>query len=190
MKVIYRTSSYLLLFVLIASMGVPISCSSSNDYEETESAMQITARLKALFMNDKGELDLVPIVEGGSEYVTPCENEAQASDLCKSLLDGMNETNSGNRYILPDDYGYVRVIESETEGIYVTLSFDIKDIPPFTMHITSDAFFENINNDGRFIPMWKCTKCGKEIVMRQRPSPCCTGGTWILIGNSRIPTYA
>ena len=190
MKIFHRASSNLMFLLLIASMVILISCSSSDDYDETESAMQITARLKSFFLNDKGELDLFPLTEGGTEYVTPCDNENQALILCQTLLDGIDRKDSENRYILPAGYGYVTVSDGESEGIYLTLIFNVKDIPAFTMHITSDDFFENINNDGRFLPMWKCTKCGRSVAMRQRPAPCCSGGSWILAGNSRIPTYA
>lgn len=180
------------IYVVIAMLSVmPILCScSSSEEPEAESAKQITTRLKSIFLNDKGDLDLFPLSEGRNEYVTPCDNENQAQNLCHALLEGIDRKDSENRYILPDGYGSVIVSAGESEGIYLTLIFNVKDIPSFTMHITSDDFFENINNDGRFLPMWKCTKCGRTVVMRQRPSPCCSGGSWILAGKSKIPVYA
>ena len=179
------------LSVIITYFAIALcSCSSAEEPSPEKSGEEIATRFKSLFLNN-GEMDLFPLVAGGDEYMTPCGNEDQALSLCRSLLEEVDKKDSGNRYILPDGYGSIRIMESETDGIYFTLIFNVTDIPPFTMHITSDDFFENANNGIRFTPIWKCTKCGKEVVMKQRPStPCCSGGAWILAGKSRIPIYA
>lgn len=84
-------------------------------------------------------------------HAATASNAEAAHQLCESLIhqkwDGKPCT-----VTLPDNCGSIRVGNSDKEGVFHILTFNVKTIPNFTLEIVTPEYFDNQNYITPIIP--------------------------------------
>lgn len=133
------------LFALLPTFAF-VACNSDNPDIEDPESKQFVEWIKSCVLDDKGEIVFIKndITEG--LYAIPAGSAENAAwfveDLTRTKWEGDTKT-----VTLGDGLGSIRIAGSGNEGVYNTLVFNIKDIPPFTLEI---ATWEYINNDNSY----------------------------------------
>lgn len=154
-------NKYIVFVTLLLGLVLFTSC-SSDDEPATKTGDEQVAHLCSYLLDDEGKIVYFESSTQGV-YILPIASE-NAHLLTEAILDdawnGASQT-----YKLVDDKGFIKIAKAPKEGVYVTLSFDVSTIPPFTLEIASEEYFQSDNavihrpTDGCFA--WKCNDCGK-----------------------------
>lgn len=171
-KKVIMKQIYVFIAMLLA-MPVFYSCSSSEEPEVEKSGEEIAARFKSLLTGTVSESWLIPEEDSDNKYMALASDSESARKLCMALVDDDRWSVADRVYLLPDQYGRVTVTAGETEGIYLTMALDIKDMKPCVIDIVSSAY---INDSNLLIyPGWSerpvsCVNCGW--TAREWPGKC------------------
>lgn len=166
------------LCVAAMSLSLLSACSSDDDPAPAKTGEEIAARYKSLLTPPMSESWMFPTDNADdNKYMAVSTDAASAHKLCVALIGDEKWTPASKTYILPDKCGNVAVIDPETEGVYYTLSFNVKDLAPTTLEIVSPEYLANHSNMGQ-IPTWlketyKCENCGWLTMWWQGECPLC-----------------
>lgn len=154
-----------MLSVAAMSVSLLCACSSDDTPASAKSGEEMAARYKTLLTGPVSEKWMFPSDNSDdNKYMAMSSDAESANKLCVALIGDEKWTPDNKLYILPDNCGNIAVIDTETEGVYNTLSFNVKDMAPITLEIVSPEYLENHSNMGQ-IPTWfketfKCDNCG------------------------------
>lgn len=131
-----------LLMIAMVSFSL-VSC--SNDDEPKEDASTIYESLKLRLFDTDGtpafdELD-------GQFYYYTVINDKEAKEYCESLI-GKEIQKDDFVYTLPGEYGNLRFVKAESEGIFYYVFVTLKDQTQFSINICHP---EILNDDNAWV---------------------------------------
>lgn len=145
-------------------MSLTFVACSSDDEPATKTGDEQVAHLRSFLLDDDGKIVYSESSIQGV-YILPAASE-NTHLLTEAILD--DEWNGESQtYRLADDKGFIKISNAPKEGVFVSLSFDVSTIPPFTLEIASEEYYQNDNlvihrpSDKCFA--WQCNDCGKII---------------------------
>lgn len=147
------------LFVMFA---LP-SCSSDDEpMIDTPEPQELAEWIKSCVLDDDGQIGFLKSETEDGLYAIPAGSAENAAwfveELTRTKWEGTDKT------LKLDGYGTIRIAGSETEGIYNRLTFDIKDIPSFTLEVATPEYIEQNNSfsyvlsDG-VLKFYVCRRC-------------------------------
>lgn len=136
-----KKSIKFVLLLLAAVMSVSLTACSSDD-EPVSAGEKALAELNERLHVD-GKFRFQFQAEDG-QYYGYCENQAHAKQKAEEML-GHELENDAYTLILPEDYGYVKVVANEDPTIYYTMTVALKGDATKICNITDIAWFENHN---------------------------------------------
>ena len=174
-----------LLTVLMVFISTLSSCSDNEKSSTDKNGEEIAARFKSLLTGSQSETWMLPYAEGENVYMAQVNDADKARTFCRKLI-GDDNWKKGNDYIIPDSNGFISVNDSETEGLYVSMFFNVKGMQPLTLHIASPEYFNNHCNFGNptfwIRNTFSCVDCGwtssNEFLTSTDKCPVCGGTTF------------
>ena len=152
-----------LFAVLMAFISVLSSCSDNEKSTTDKSGKEIAARFKYLLTGSMSETWLLPYSEKDNIYMAQVPDADKARIFCRKLV-GDDKWDIGKDYIIPDSNGFIAANDSETDGLYVSMFFNVRGMEPLTLYITSPEYFNNHSNLGSttawMIYTYSCVNCG------------------------------
>lgn len=147
---------------LFAMVALP-SCSSDDEpMVETQEPQELAEWIKSCVLDDDGQIGFLKSETEDGLYAIPAGSAENAAwfveELTRTKWEGTDKT------LNLDGYGTIRIAGSETEGIYNRLTFDIKDVPSFTLEVATPEYFEQNNSFSYFLTdgllkFYVCRRC-------------------------------
>lgn len=169
---------------LLAFLVLPLmlaSCSSESEpADDSVSAKEALEHLKNMITDEKGEIRLIELGNTGDRYMTDCGSEAEAHDICRSIIGDKAMVIADGDYKYPDSYGLVRITKNPEDGIYLSMSFSVKTLPSMQINITTREFLEQ--NNYKNPPVYMCFECGYTTYDETRVLRAhCMGSFWVTV---------
>ncbi len=170
-----KTKPVLIFTILMMSIFSLSSCSDSDESVVSKSGEEIASRFKSLLSGAVGETWMIPVENSENKYMAVASDNESAHKLCAAIIGDGEWTATNKVYPLPDQYGSITMIDSEIEGIFLTMSFNIKDMKEIDIDIVSQAYLNNCN-----IPWYydwinslvSCADCGWSTIDSDWPGEC------------------
>lgn len=160
------------LISLIALTVIMGACSSDDEPRQSMSGQEIVERYNDLLFGENSRQWLIP--DGDNTLYAMAEDIESARKLSISVIGDSNWSIDQRTYCLPDECGSVTVLDSDIEGIFFSMSFNVRGMKPLVLHIASADYVLNQSNRPE-IPRWgiewiyECLDCGT-IFTKKKPS--------------------
>lgn len=162
--------------VLFVMFALP-SCSSDDEpMIETQEPQELAEWIKSCVLDDDGQIGFLKSETEDGLYAIPAGSAENAAwfveELTRTKWEGTDKT------LKLDGYGTIRIAGSETEGIYNRLTFDIKDVPSFTLEVATPEYIEQ-NNSFSHLYKWDfgkyyvCLRCTSICLFSQGEDDAC-----------------
>lgn len=157
-----RYFKFALLMVALAFMG---ACTSGDDPEASRSGKEIAARYNSMLFGENSDKWLVAD-ENNSNVLYAIANDVESARRLAVTVVGDTEWTPGERsYILPDGYGSVTATDPETEGLFLSLAFNVRDMEHLVLNIGTEEYVldgENRPETPKWGLIWRylCHGCG------------------------------
>lgn len=160
-----------MFMLLVAVMGITFTACSNDDEPQTDAAKEQVEFIKSMVLNENGEILFMPTDTEGV-YVCPMNNAANSRNLCESML---NTSWKGESLCVDlGNHGVITGKNSDEEGVFDELHFNIKELPKFTLKVASEDYCDNENFPNRtYLEVWLCRNCGKIYAVQQSQCPFC-----------------
>ena len=140
-----------MLFIL-AAMILPafVACDNGDTPDISDpGGKELAEWIKSCVLDEKGEISFIKVNDVEGVYVIPSATSENAAwfveDLTRCNLEGEGQTVTLGRY------GSLRITGAEKEGVYHTIVFNVKDIPPFTLEVCTPEYFDRDNSYGLLV---------------------------------------
>ena len=161
---ILQKMKHLHFFSLMVVALLMAACSSSDEPEKSTSGKEIAERLNETLLGENSTNWLIPCENSESTLLVMVADRDAAHRFATHLINDDNWTDDKRKYTLPDSYGSVILIEPETEGLFLSMVFNVKDMKPLTLNIASPDYIKNLTNrpayGGWFAQLLECHDCG------------------------------
>ena len=155
---------YLRFFSLMAVALLMAACSSGDEPEKSTSGKKIAERLNETLLGENSTNWLIPYESSENTLLAMVADRDAARRFATRLIDDDTWTADKKNYTLPDSYGSVVLVEPETEGLFLSMAFNVKDMKPLTLNIASPDYIKNLTNrpayGGWFAQLLECHDCG------------------------------
>lgn len=155
---------YLSFFFLMAVVLLMAACSSGDEPEKSASGKEISERLNETLLGENSANWLIPYESSENTLLAMVADRDAARRFATRLIDDDTWTADKKNYTLPDSYGSVVLVEPETEGLFLSMAFNVKDMKPLTLNIASPDYIKNLTNrpayGGWFAQLLECHDCG------------------------------
>lgn len=155
---------YLSFFFLMAVALLMAACSSGDEPEKSASGKEISERLNETLLGENSANWLIPYENSENTLLAMVADRDAALRFATRLIDDDTWTADKKNYTLPDSYGSVVLVEPETEGLFLSMAFNVKDMKPLTLNIASPDYIKNLTNrpayGGWFAQLLECHDCG------------------------------
>ena len=155
---------FLKLFSFMAVAAIMAAC-SSNDEPARMNGQEIAARYNELLLGKNSDKWLIHEEGNDNALFAATENQESARKLATHIVGDNNWSVERKTYTLPDGYSSVTVQTPETEGLFLTMAFNVKGMKPLTLNIASVNYILNSSNipgytDWFGIYRIRCLDCG------------------------------
>lgn len=157
-----RYFKFALLMVALAFMG---ACTSDDDPGTSRSGKEIAARYNSMLFGENSDKWLVADENNGHVLYAIANDAESARRLAETVVGDSEWTPSERSYILPDGYGSVIATDPETEGLFLSLAFNVRDMKPLVLNIGTEEYVldgENKPDVPSWVLTWRylCHNCG------------------------------
>lgn len=155
---------YLRFFSIMAVAILMTACSSGDEPEKSTSGKEISERLNETLLGANSANWLIPNENSENTLLAMVADRDAARRFATHLIDDANWTADKNNYTLPDSYGSVVLVEHETGGLFLSMTFNVKEMKPLTLSLASPEYIKNLTNRpyyaGWFAQLFECQDCG------------------------------
>lgn len=154
-------SNGLLTACLMVLLSIFTSCSDTEEPNLTPSNEVIYKTILLQCMDEEGNIEFTPHGEIQGMYVVPVANAQDAHAFVASLI--MQNWNGKVSTLNLEDYGYVRIAPGTKDGVFISMSFALKNQPTFSLELATLEYCNNVNAENVFdstIGFYVCPNCG------------------------------
>lgn len=154
------------LSVAVFATFMFISCSDDDKLENLPemSGKEKSEFLKKQVLDGKGDILFEKSENVEGVYLFAVSDPEDAHGLAETLSCNYGWNGTSDTVELGDGFGSIRVAQSEKEGVYYTLVFNVTAFPGFTLEIATPEYCESENASTSGISSgsnryWKCKSC-------------------------------
>lgn len=155
---------YLRFFSPMAVALLMVACSSGDEPEKSTSGKKIAERLNETLLGDNSTNWLIPYESSENTLLAMVADRDAARRFATRLIDDDTWTADKKNYTLPDSYGSVVLVEPDTDGLFLSMVFNVKEMKPLTLSLASPEYIKNLTNRpsyaGWFSQLLECQDCG------------------------------
>lgn len=144
---------------LVMLMGVGFSFTACSDDENNSEGNAAVTELKNMLLDEDGTPAFLYNEKDGV-YEVGVSNRENALEIAGKYLDVKNYAGGQKTRTLPDGMGSITATDGETEGVFTSILFAIKDIKSFRLNIVQSERLEDENGvNHKVICYIHCNKC-------------------------------
>jgi non-specific serine/threonine protein kinase len=158
--------SRLMLISLFVILGAALSSCDDNEPQQDSTQKDEALdeeeynRIKGYILNEFDEIWFSPSDDSKNIRLFAAQNEEQSHALCEGVIN--KEWDGNDVTISYGEYGSVSVTPSIENGVYDEISFNLKEIQPFTLFIASQEYCAKENSTSSAtvdVVWWECETC-------------------------------
>ncbi|MDE7414025.1 MAG: hypothetical protein K2N05_09630 [Muribaculaceae bacterium] len=113
-----------------------------------------------MILDDTGNIGFIP-TENEEIYLCPVNNAEDSRKLCKYRLNTKWEDDKLNIHL--GEFGTIAGNHSDEEGVFDIIHFNVKELPKFTLKVSSIDYCANAINSPLPLEsqLWMCGGCHK-----------------------------
>lgn len=140
----------LLSVIVIATLMA--ACSSDEEPKQSTSGEEIAARFNNVLLGENSKW-LIPDGNNDNVLYAATIDHKSARNLAAAVIGDPAWSADKKAYTLPEGYGNVSVREGDTEGVLLTMAFNVKTMKPLTLNIVTLDYIRNLSNVP-LLPNW------------------------------------
>lgn len=154
---LFKLLSFLIITAAMAA------CSSDNEPEVSTAGEEMSARFQKLLIGENSNWLFPDGSDDNTRYAAVADPEC-AGKLAVEVIGDPSWSVDKRIYTLPGGYGNVAVRDAESEGVFLTMTFNVKNMRPLTLHFATLDYLRSLSNYSSR-PVWAkkivtCNDCG------------------------------
>lgn len=140
-----KLKSVLYLMTFILSIGMTACSSSDDDAPATGDGQKVAQWIHDNVLEAPTAIEVYTDAgSNGSNLYGVVDNEMAARRFCCEMI-GCPWDGEAKIYTVPDDYGTIRLVPSDQEGVFYKVVVNVRGIMPFTLSLATREYCQSNN---------------------------------------------